>query len=201
MNGHELISSTSDVGFVTDREGTIHGWNQAAEESFDLAADEVLGRPCWEVLHGRDVFGNDYCGPHCPLLRMALGGGQVRRCQLFFEDRSGASSCYSVATLVLHCVEPSEPALVHLLHPAFWERRRQDESAAAPNGNHTRGELTAREREVLSALVEGKGTAEIARVLRISEKTVRNHVQSILYKLRVHSRLEAVALARDAELT
>ena len=200
MNGIELIGSTSDIGFVTDRDGTIHGWNEAAEESFDLAADEVLGRPCWEVLHGRDVFGNDYCGPHCPLLRMALGGGRVRRCQLFFEDRSGASSCYSVATLVLHCVQPSEPALVHLLHPAFWERRRQDENIPSPHGNHARGELTAREQEVLAELRAGKGTREIARALRISEKTARNHIQSILHKLHVHSRLEAVAVSRDVKL-
>ena len=200
MNGIELVGSTNDIGFVTDRRGTIQGWNKAAEESFDRTADEVLGRPCWDVLRGRDVFGNDYCGPHCPLMRMALGGGPVRRCQLFFADRSGKSSCYSVATLVLRCVEPSEPTIVHLLHPAFWERRRQDEGIAAPNGNHARGELTAREQEVLTELVAGRGTAEIARQLRISDKTVRNHVQSILHKFRVHSRLEAVALARDAKL-
>lgn len=200
MNGIELVGSTSDIGFVTDCDGAIHGWNDAAEEAFGLAAGDVLGRPCWEVLHGRDVFGNDYCGPQCPLRQMAVSGRQTRRCQLFFRDASGESSCYSVATLLLHCVEPSEPAIVHLLHPAFWERRRQQERATPPEGNHTRGELTKREREVLAQLVAGHGTAEVARVLRISEKTARNHIQSILHKLRVHSRVEAVAVARQAQL-
>ena len=54
-------------------------------------------------------------------------------------------------------------------------------------------ELTAREREILSLLAVGMGTAAIAGHLGISTATVRNHVQRIIAKLRVHSRLAAVA--------
>ncbi len=53
--------------------------------------------------------------------------------------------------------------------------------------------LTNREREVLGCFGEGLGTGAIARRLAISPVTVRNHSQRILAKLRVHSRLEAVA--------
>jgi two-component system, NarL family, nitrate/nitrite response regulator NarL len=56
-------------------------------------------------------------------------------------------------------------------------------------------QLTAREREVLELLVEGADGAMIARRLGISRNTVRTHVQSILTKLQVHSRLEAATLA------
>jgi two-component system, NarL family, nitrate/nitrite response regulator NarL len=56
-------------------------------------------------------------------------------------------------------------------------------------------QLTEREREALAMLSEGATTAEIARAMRISRNTVRTHVQSILYKLGVHSRLEAAAFA------
>jgi two-component system nitrate/nitrite response regulator NarL len=55
--------------------------------------------------------------------------------------------------------------------------------------------LTAREVEVLARLVQGEGTTEIARSLRVSQSTARTHVQSILTKLGVHSRLEACAFA------
>lgn len=55
--------------------------------------------------------------------------------------------------------------------------------------------LTAREMEVLARLVQGEGTTEIARSLRVSQSTARTHVQSILTKLGVHSRLEACAFA------
>jgi two-component system, NarL family, nitrate/nitrite response regulator NarL len=56
-------------------------------------------------------------------------------------------------------------------------------------------QLTPREREVLGLLVEGADGRTIATRLGISRNTVRTHVQSILTKLQVHSRLEAATLA------
>jgi two-component system nitrate/nitrite response regulator NarL len=56
-------------------------------------------------------------------------------------------------------------------------------------------QLTTREREVLALLASGANSSEIARALTVSPNTVRTHVQSILAKLQVHSRLEAVAFA------
>jgi DNA-binding NarL/FixJ family response regulator len=57
------------------------------------------------------------------------------------------------------------------------------------------GQLTRREREVLALLVDGASGRSIARTLHISPNTVRTHVQSILTKLQVRSRLEAVSFA------
>jgi DNA-binding NarL/FixJ family response regulator len=57
------------------------------------------------------------------------------------------------------------------------------------------GQLTPRELEVLEILVRGGSNAEIARELGLSPNTVRTHVQSILTKLQVRSRLEAAAFA------
>lgn len=53
--------------------------------------------------------------------------------------------------------------------------------------------LTVREREVLRRIVLGEGTAEIARNLGVANSTARTHVQNVLQKLGVHSRLHAVA--------
>lgn len=55
--------------------------------------------------------------------------------------------------------------------------------------------LTARELEVLGLLAEGTPNHELAARMGISRNTVRNHVQNLLTKLGVHSRLEAVAMA------
>jgi DNA-binding CsgD family transcriptional regulator len=60
--------------------------------------------------------------------------------------------------------------------------------------------LTAREREVLLHLVTGASTAQIAKRLSISPKTVKTHIQNILSKLGVSSRLEAATLAAQAGL-
>jgi two-component system, NarL family, nitrate/nitrite response regulator NarL len=55
--------------------------------------------------------------------------------------------------------------------------------------------LTAREWQCLELLVEGQDTAGIVAALGVSAATVRTHVQSLLIKLGVHSRLEAAAFA------
>jgi DNA-binding NarL/FixJ family response regulator len=61
-------------------------------------------------------------------------------------------------------------------------------------------QLTPRELEVLGLLAEGANSGEIAETLVVSPNTVRTHVQSILAKLQVHSRLEAVAFATQHNL-
>ncbi|MDP3714732.1 MAG: response regulator transcription factor [Mycobacteriales bacterium] len=58
-------------------------------------------------------------------------------------------------------------------------------------------QLTPREREVLSLMVEGRSTAEIADHFVVSLKTVRNQVSSILVKLRARDRVHAVAIGRE----
>jgi DNA-binding NarL/FixJ family response regulator len=54
--------------------------------------------------------------------------------------------------------------------------------------------LTPREMEVLEAITDGLSTAKIASLLGISSATVRSHVKSLLAKLGLHSRVEAVSL-------
>ncbi|HXF74158.1 MAG TPA: response regulator transcription factor [Actinomycetota bacterium] len=58
--------------------------------------------------------------------------------------------------------------------------------------------LTRREREVLRLIAGGAGTEAIARALVISPQTARTHIQNILSKLQVHSRLEAAALVNGS---
>jgi DNA-binding NarL/FixJ family response regulator len=57
------------------------------------------------------------------------------------------------------------------------------------------GHLTTRERECLRLILDGLDTTRMAARLGVSPSTVRTHVQSLLTKLGVHSRLEAASLA------
>lgn len=52
--------------------------------------------------------------------------------------------------------------------------------------------LTEREKEVFNLLVKNKTTEEIANILHISEKTVRNHVSNTIQKLGVKGRSQAI---------
>jgi two-component system nitrate/nitrite response regulator NarL len=60
--------------------------------------------------------------------------------------------------------------------------------------------LSPRERDVLASMMEGKHGQQIAKELLISPDTVRTHTRSIFSKLDVHTRLQAVRIARAAGL-
>ena len=66
----------------------------------------------------------------------------------------------------------------------------------------SKGILTKREKEVFSLLVDNKSTKEIADILNISEKTVRNHISNTMQKLSVKEREQAVVeLIRLGEIS
>jgi LuxR family transcriptional regulator of spore coat protein len=56
----------------------------------------------------------------------------------------------------------------------------------------SKGILTKREKEVFNLLIANKATTEIAAILEISEKTVRNHISNAMQKLGVKGRAAAV---------
>jgi PAS domain S-box-containing protein len=66
-----------------------------------------------------------------------------------------------------------------------------EEAARAPHPH-----LTPRQIEVLRLLEQGRSTKQVAQELHVSTETVRNHIRHLFRALGVHSRLEAVAVAR-----
>ena len=66
----------------------------------------------------------------------------------------------------------------------------------APRSPGLETTVSKREREVLVLMAQGHSNQAIGTELFVSLNTVRNHVQSILRKLEVHSKLEAVFVAR-----
>ena len=188
----QAVSSTADPAFATDMDGRIVAWNSAAERLFGYRQVEILGKTCYGVLRGRDVFGNPYCSANCPLREMAVLHQAVSHFELTYEDAAGESVTTGISLVVVPGDSPDEMALVHLLGPVA-EGIETDRQEPPPR-------LTRRQLEVLRQLADGKGTEEIASGLCISAVTVRNHVQKILRRLNVHSRLEAVAVARRHRL-
>jgi len=67
----------------------------------------------------------------------------------------------------------------------------------ASTGSHSDrfAELTPREEQILSILVEGRSNKEIGNKLDLSEKTIKHHLTNILQKLQVRNRVEAALLA------
>lgn len=65
-----------------------------------------------------------------------------------------------------------------------------------------KGILTKREKEIFEMLIINKTTKDIATILNISEKTVRNHISNVMQKLSVKGRASAVVeLLRLGEIS
>lgn len=80
-----------------------------------------------------------------------------------------------------------------MLNKVLRQIRRRSEGTVG-------AELSGREREVLQYVCDGLTNPAIAERLHVSHNTVRSHVQNILSKLQVHSKLEAAAVATRAGL-
>lgn len=100
------------------------------------------------------------------------------------------------ATRMIHRGETYIPRRV-LGDLLSWLMSRREEQGEALR---RAGQLTRREREVLGILAEGGNNDAIAQALVISPQTARTHIQNVLGKLGVHSRLEAAAFVRRNDL-
>ena len=101
-------------------------------------------------------------------------------------------SYHPALTTVVHVLRAETDASSALAVPEPLAPMQTDEGESIA--------LTAREKEILRCLAQGMSTVTVSRKLAIAAVTVRNHVQKILQKLDVHSKLEAVVLAHHNKL-
>jgi DNA-binding CsgD family transcriptional regulator len=206
----DVLGAAESAVYATDMAGHIFFWNHAAERLFGRASSDVLGRRCWEVMGGRDVFGNRHCHENCSVVTMSRKGESVHGFEISLEGTSRSGLCVNVTILKVPSERPDASALVHILQPVdraarlaralerlgasrsvFPSPEEGAEKARIPKAPP----LTDRETEILHWVAEGLQNKEIAQRLSISLATVRNHIHNILEKLDVHSKLEAVSLA------
>jgi DNA-binding CsgD family transcriptional regulator len=195
------IASTLEAAFAVDRQGEIVAWNLAAEKRFGFEAKDALGRHCWNLLAGQDVFENRYCCEGCPIRGAAFSHEPIRDNQLKLQTAQRYRQKFDVCMLLVPDGHGNE-TLVHLCRPARQAAEAREDGDPHRPGRASSGRraLTNREIEVLALLSRGMETGEVASQLCISEATVRNHVQHILGKLSVHGRIAALAKARKLGL-
>jgi LuxR family maltose regulon positive regulatory protein len=187
---------TGDPAFAVDRQGAIVLWNQAAEEALGIETTEALGQKCWTVLAGKDIFGNRHCCEHCPIREMAFEHEPVRSFHCAFKTDGHGTESFGISCVVIHD-QPGREILLHICHPDGDTPQVSSEQLA-----HTAPveSLSRRELEILGMLAAKVKTFEIADRLGISVRTVRTHIQHLMYKLHVHKRAEAVKVGKKLEL-
>jgi PAS domain S-box-containing protein len=212
----ELLEGAGDPAFVVNGTGAVIAWNAAAKALFGLSEAQVLGKECWAILDGCDSRGARVCTSHCAVLDIARTHGRVSSFDVRVKTAGGKRKWVTISVLVARAREMH--ALVHIVHDVNAEKQLQAmtkeivklvqhldaeniDDGMEPRAPEPPGAtLTTRERTVLKYLDRGMSTADMADELNVSVATIRNHVQHVLEKLGVHTRLEAVAQARSRRM-
>ncbi len=207
-----LLARSADGVFAVDSDQQVISWSSAAEELTGQRAEDVIGKPCYEIVAGTDYQGQIFCRRNCPTIRSARRGQAVPNFDLAC-NRNGEETWLNVSIIPVPSSDMGEAMAIHLIRDVSQRRRaeRLAQSAIDTVNQYTSGSpnanaiahphpvpgpaLTAREIEVLRLLTKGLPTKLLADELGLSPATVRNHIQRLLPKLGVHSRLEAVAYA------
>ena len=209
----ERISRSGEAVFAVDSADRIILWNKACERLLTRPARSAIGKHCWDVLCGRDVNGNIYCHRNCSVAYQARErkDDPVKTFELSARTGEGKKKRIRTSLFSVPSYHPALKTLVHVLRDAQNRPAGASSAAAEPARKEPASPteplspvtlaggdtvvLTEREKEVLRSLAEGLGTAAIAKKYSIATVTVRNHVQSILHKLDVHTKVAAVVLA------
>lgn len=201
---HELLSSlyrAPNPLYATDENNRIIACNHAAEQLLGLRAADSVGKRCYAVIAGMDIYGNDFCSHECNVVKMVRRNRVVKRFDMDLRHTSGDVIRTHCTILVVPGPSASRFNIVHLLEEAREGAAKAKciETTYVPDrpprptpSSSAQVKLTTREQQVLRMLATGAGTRYIADSLFISPTTVRTHVRNLLHKLHAHSRLEAV---------
>ena len=207
-----LLADGQDAIFGIDLEHRVVLWNSGAQKLLGWSAEDVLGKPCYEIIQGcSDEAGR--CAQNCMGIlqarRWRVPSGQT----LHMRTKDGIPKWLFVSHVLVPSENPELPVLVHILRDAtsevearqlvhhftrFLEQASLQAAPAEkddPPAQNLLGLLSPREAEVLRLLSQGYGAEAIAARLYLSPTTVRNHIQHILSKLYVHTRAEAIVYA------
>ena len=201
----DQLARGGEAVFATDGADRIILWNKECEALLGVPSRRVLGKPCYEVMCGRDENGNLYCHRNCAVAYQAREkkDDPVQRFPLTVKTGEGTARRISSAMFAIPSYHQALTRLVHVLRPeASVTETAGVSEPLVPMQDFEGGVtvLTRRETEILAYLADGVSTPSIARGLGIAAVTVRNHIQSVLQKLEVHSKLEAVVLAHKRRL-
>ena len=212
----DQIAKSNTAVFAFDSNDLVILWNKGCEQLLGRSAYQVLGRHCYDIMCGRDIYGNLYCCPNCPVTVQGREHPKdpVQRFELDVATGDGGKRRVAITTFAIPGPRPSLATLVHVLRvpgqaasPLEGELEQavavpQKQRAALRTPEGQVAPLTEREQEILRRMARGLATTAIAEQLFISPVTVRNHIARILSKLDVHTKLAAVAFAyRNGLLT
>jgi PAS domain S-box-containing protein len=210
-----LLSNTADGVFAIGSDHRIIFWNKAAQDILGFNPKEVLGEYCYNVIFGRTESGEVVCSKSCCVMDTIEKGKKVSNFDILVHTKAGVPIWINVSIIAIPSRHEDLNVAVHIFRDITEKKREQilvkkiisnikledptekdvyiNKICTLSRKPHTK--LTRREYDVLRLLAEGRSAKDIAEELYISWSTARKHIQNMLTKLGLHSKLEAVTYA------
>lgn len=206
-----FLEGTADAAFTVSEQGKILSWNGAARRLFGYSSSEVLGKSCFQILHGRGVLGTEVCHEGCSILECTAGQTEIPNFDLEVSRRSGERLWVNLSTVVWQNPRTQHRLVIHLAHDITRQKKTERATEKMLKMTHQFSKvaedntpavspvaaLSEQEAEILRLFASGKNSPEIAKSLRISLQTLRNHLHHNNRKLRTDNRLEMHAIQRQ----
>jgi DNA-binding NarL/FixJ family response regulator len=191
-----VLSNQADIEVVGEARDGIHAIAEAERLKPDVALLDANLPNCDGIAATRRI------AERVPTCRVIVVTGQEDERILVDALEAGANGYITKESPLDDLIEAARTVhrgdvlvpsrMLGALLRRLLQRRRDYQSALSRMTS-----LTRREREVLALLAQGADNDSIAQRLVISPETARTHVQNVLGKLGVHSRLEAAAFVRQ----
>jgi len=201
----ELFEHTADAAFIVSDSGEICSWNASAERLFGFVRAEAIGTTCSELFEGRDALGTLVSTENCHFRDCAWAGTLTPDFDLEVTVRSGRRMWVNVSTITYEDAKTGRRRIVHLARTVDGRKRTEalvhgvlemSRQLVATSDEGQRpapvAPVSEQELRILSGFAEGRRAGEIARALKITPQTLRNHLHRINQKLGTHTRMEAV---------
>lgn len=118
----EGLAGAGDGVFVVDGNGFITLWNSELERILEVESSRALGRPCYQVFQGKDMFRNLFCYNCCPVKVMVERELPIQRFDLLVPRAGGAEVRLNITILSLPAGEEKPPLIVHILREITPDR-------------------------------------------------------------------------------
>ena len=223
MNNNEilkLLASSSDGVFAVGVDNKILFWNKSAQKILGYKPKEVLAKSYKEIIPATDFNGNTGCLRSYSPGNSNNGNSGVENYEIVTNSKkarkiwlnlsvfkvSSSNSEYGMSVYIFRDITRQkiyEKIIIDVISKTDIADQLGSPIASVNKTTDTTNseiKLTTREREILLLLADGHSTKSISSKLYIALSTLRKHIRNIYSKLRAHSMVEALAVARKYDL-
>ena len=223
MNNNEilqLLANSNDGVIAVGVDNKILFWNKSAQKILGYKPKEVLGKSYKEIIPATDINGNPVClGSYSPgnsnngnsgveSYEIVTNSKKARKIWLNLSvfKVSSSNSEHGMSVYIFRDITRQkiyEKIIIDVISKTDIADQFGSTIASVKTVTESTNaeiKLTTREREILLLLADGHSTKSISSKLYIALSTLRKHIRNIYSKLRAHSMLQAIAVARKYDL-